>query len=356
VAEGSDQEKTEPATPRKREKVREQGNVAQSREIPSAVVLAVAMMVFTMGADWHWQRLMDLFLYPFTLIGQIELDTETLRPVTVEIVFRMFLFMAPLMLAVLVMGVTSNVVQVGILYAREAMTPQIGRLNPISGAKNMLSVKSLGEAIKNLFKVLIVSVVVWTVMDDRFEELLGMNRLDARDIFAYLMYLMYQIMLRTTILLVVLGILDYAFQRWQWERRNRMTKDEVKDEYKQMEGDPKIKARIRSIQREIAMRRMMAEVPKADVVITNPTHVAVALRYERAAYAAPRVVAKGRGVIAAKIREIASQHGVPILERPALARELYRLVKLEQEIPRALYQAVAEILAYIFNLREKRSG
>jgi FlhB-like protein len=183
-----------------------------------------------------------------------------------------------------------------------------------------------------------------------------LEKLEPVAILAFLMRVWFELFLRVTIALFVLGLLDYGFQQYEFKRQMKMTRQEVLDEFKEIEGDPRVRARIRSIQREVAMRRMMKEVPKADVVITNPTHVAVALRYRERVDRAPRVVAKGQGFVALRIKELAQQHGVPILERPELARAIHRLVKLDQCIPETLYQAVAEILAYVYRLNERRSA
>jgi len=348
-------EKTEPATPRKRQRVREEGNVATSREIPNAAILGTALLVFVMAGGWMWGHLVDMFLSPIQMIGRYEVTMETIRPLTGMVAGKMLLFLLPVVIGVLVAGVGANVGQVGFLFAREAMVPKPNRLNPVSGLKNMFSIKSVFEAIKNTFKIILFSYVAWTVIDDEVETLISLELSEYHAVFFYMLSLISRITFRSVLVMIVLGIIDYAYQRYEWERKNRMTKQEVKDEFKQMEGDPKVKARVRSIQREIAMRRMMAEVPKADVVITNPTEYAVALKYESGQDFAPRVVAKGQGHVAMKIRKAAAKAGVPILERKALARELYRMVKIGREIPGRLYQAVAEILAYVYSLKEKRS-
>lgn len=356
MSDTSDTEKTEPATPRKREKVRDQGNVAQSREVPSAAVLGIALLVFTIGGGWFWEHLADMFLAPFRLIGQLEVSTDTLRTITGSVAGKVSIFLLPLLIGVVVAGVAANVAQVGVLVAREALLPKIEKLNPVNGFKNMFSLRSLVEAIKSILKIAIVGAVVWSVVDDELENILNLTRMPAAAIFSFLMSLIARITFRAVLALIAVAILDYAFQRYDWEKKNRMSKNELKDEFRQMEGDPKIKARIRAVQREIAMRRMMQEVPKADVVITNPTELALALRYEEGGDLAPRVVAKGKGVIARKIRELAIAHGVPVLERRELAQELYKVVKLNQTIPAHLYQAMAEILAYVYGLKERRSS
>jgi flagellar biosynthetic protein FlhB len=356
MAESTDTEKTEPASPHKRGKAREQGNVALSRELPSVAVLGVALLVFSMGASWYWDHLVDLFKTPLRLIGQVDLTTETVWPLAKFVAWKMAVFFFPLVTAVIVAGVGSYVGQIGFLYAGEAIAFKFERLSPISGFKNMFSLRAAIEAIKCVLKIAIVASVVWMLIKGELNNLADLAHMPPWTIFGYLMGLMYRILFRTLIVLLFLAVLDYAYQRFDWEKKLRMTHEEVKEEYKHLEGDPKVKARIRSVQREISMRRMMSAVPKADVVITNPTEIAVALQYQAPRDPAPRVTAKGRGVIAEKIREVAVAHGVPILERRDLARELFRTVKLNHLIPVALYHAVAEILAYVYNLRERRTG
>ncbi len=356
MSEQNDTERNEPASPHKRDQAREKGNVALSRELPSVAVLAASLAVFSIGSSWWWNHLADLFQTPLRLAGQMEVNTFTIWLITKELVWKIAILFFPLLTAVVIAGVGSYLAQIGFLYAGEAMVPSFDRLNPINGVKNMFSIRSWVEALKCLVKIAIVSYVVWSVIKDEMATLVSLIHLPAWSVFAYMMTMMYRIMLNTLIVLVFLAILDYSYQRFDWEKKLRMSRDEIKEEHKHMEGDPKIKARIRTIQRETAMRRMMQAVPKADVVITNPTEIAIALQYVVGRDTAPRLVAKGKGVVAEKIREIAARHGVPILERRALARELFRTVKLNQLIPVGLYQAIAEILAYVYNLREKRSA
>jgi flagellar biosynthetic protein FlhB len=354
MAEDNDQEKTEPATGRKRDKARDEGQVAQTQELPSALVLAAALLVFSVAATWLWEHFVDLFLLPFTWVGQMELSAGSFRQMMTVLGLKLVVIVVPMLGAVVMAGVGANIAQTGLMVAKEAMTPKLTRLNPLQGFKRFISVRSLVDLVKNLAKIFVLGFMVYRTIMSSGNELLNLTNQPGDQIFTVLMLLIYKLFMRAAIILVALAVLDYAFQRYEWERQLKMTKQEVIDEHKQSEGDPKIKARIRMIQREIAMRRMMQQVPKADVVITNPTHVAVALRYESPKFRAPRVVAKGQGHVAQRIRETAQAHGVPILERPELARALYAAVKLEQMIPEQLYQAVAEILAYVFALKGGR--
>jgi len=353
MSEQNDTERNEPASPHKRDQARDKGNVALSRELPSVAVLAASLAVFSIGSGWCWGHLSDLFQMPLRLAGQMEVTTVTIWLITKELVWKMAVLFFPLLTAVVVAGVGSYLAQIGFLYAGEAMVPSFDRLNPINGVKNMFSIRSWVEALKCLIKIAIVSYVVWSVMKDEIATLAGLIHLPAWSVFTYMMTMMYRIMMNTLIVLVFLAILDYAYQRFDWEKKLRMSRDEIKEEHKHMEGDPKIKARIRTIQRETAMRRMMQAVPKADVVITNPTHLAVAVRYDPEKMYAPTVVAKGAGHVAEKIRQIAAAHGVPVVENKPVAQLLYKTVDVDRAIPEDLYRAVAEILAYVYGLKER---
>lgn len=357
MPEQSDAEKTEEPTPKKIEEARKEGQVAQSRELPNALVLAAALLIFLMFGSWLWEWLLEIFRLPLRQIGRLEIDQESLKWLGVRVGIRGVILLAPLMLGVLVAGIVANVMQVGLMVTTKSMVPNLGKINPLAGFKRtFFSIRSLVELAKSLAKIGVISYVVYLTIQDAMGGLINLTNQDTKEILVFVMVILLHIFWRVTIIMLILGIADYSFQRFDWKRQLRMTKQEVKDEYKQIEGDPHVKSRIRQLQREAAMRRMMKEVPKADVVITNPTQYAVALKYDRVRDTAPRVVAKGRGKIAERIRQLARQHGVPILERPALARELYKLVRVDHLIPAGLYQAVAEILAYVYRMKGQRSA
>jgi len=350
-----EQEKTESATPQKREKAKEEGQVAQTRELPSAFVFAASLLVFASFGGWMWEHVEALFRKPLLMIGKIDMSPTSLRFVVKELVVDIAVLLGPLVGIIMVVGVASHVVQTGLMLSPKALQPNLSRVNPLEGVKRLISLRGLVETVKNIAKISIIGFVVWRTIVVELDQLFDMTNQDAWTVTAFIALLSFRIFIRTAIVLGILAIIDFVYQRYEHEKKLRMTKQEVKDEHKQAEGDPKLKARIRSMQREIAMRRMMQEVPEADVVITNPTHVAVALKYEQDVDPAPKLIAKGRGHVALKIKEQARIHGVPILERPELARTLYKLVKLGHLIPPQLYQSLAEILAYIYNLKERRS-
>ena len=355
MAEGQDQEKTEPATGKKREKAREKGTVAISREVPSFMILTGALAVFALAGRWMFGRLTGF-------MGAVLGHLDSLAPATGVNAVAMvrdsflasFLILTPVLLVVLLAGVAGNLLQIGFLFTTEPLVPKLEKFDPIQGMKKFASLRSLVEVVKAVIKIVFVGSIGFSVVRGEIENMAGLMDTSVWQILAYTGWVAFKICLFVCLSLLVLAALDYAYQRWQYEKDLRMTKQEVKDEAKQNDGDPKVKARIRSIQREIARRRMMQAVPEADVVITNPTHLAVALKFDAATMAAPTLVAKGAGHVARRIREIAEAHGIARVENKPLARTLYRTVAVDEVIPVDLYRAVAEILAYVYRLKGAR--
>ncbi|MCP4688204.1 MAG: flagellar biosynthesis protein FlhB, partial [Desulfobacterales bacterium] len=263
------------------------------------------------------------------------------------------MILSPLMLAVMIAGVVGNVAQFGFLFTTDSLTPNLGKLNPVSGVKRLFSLKSLVELVKSVLKLLVVGLIAYLVLKGELDNIPGLMFLGVRDILDFIGDVSFDIILYVSLVLIILAVLDFSYQRWQHEKDMRMTKQEVKDEGKEREGDPQIKARIRSAQMELSRRRMMEKVPEADVVITNPTHYAVALQFNPKEMVAPRVVAKGSNLVAQKIKKIARENHVPVLEDKPLAQALYKAVDIDDFIPAELYRAVAEVLAYVYRLNGK---
>lgn len=352
MAQGSDQERTEKATPKRRQEARKKGQVAQSREVSSALILMCGLGALYLAGPYFYHSLRGLVAGLFRGAA----DAATLQPdglhrMLGEIMGQYLLIIAPLMAAVLIAGLAANIAQVGFMVSSEALSPKFSKLNPIEGFKRLFSLRSLVELTKSLMKMGLVGGIAYLVVAGEVDEFPGMMHAEVPILFQYIASLAFKISLNVAIALVLLAALDYAYQRWQFEKNMMMTKDEVKEEHKQMEGDPKIKARIRAIQMETARRRMMEAVPEATVVITNPTHFAVALKFISGEMEAPRVVAKGAGLVAQRIKEMAAEHQVPVVEDKPLARSLYQSVDIDHFIPVELYQAVAEILAYVYRLQ-----
>ena len=354
MADDSYGERTEKATGKRRSEARKRGQVAKSREIPSVAVLLAGLSVLYLLSTYFLRQISSVMVGSFQKIGTWAMDFDHTLAFRAEIFWWLFQTLAPLLLAISVAAVLSNFVQVGSLFSAEAIQPQFKRISPLTGVSRLFSKNSLVELLKSVGKIVIIGWVAYSTVRQELAGISSLTDQDVASIFRFVGLVSARIFFKTLLVMIGLAALDYAFQRWNYEKSLRMTKREVLEEYKQSEGDPLIKSRIRSIQREMARKRMMAEVPKADVVITNPTHLAVALRYERKEMTAPKVVAKGSGWIAEKIKEIAQAHGIPILENKPLAQVLFKTVDLGQMIPSSMYQMVAELLAHVYRMKNRR--
>ena len=345
------QEKTEQATPRKRREAREEGNVAKSMEVNSAIVLLVGIVGLKFLAGRYLDELKFVMKWVFARLSIIEITTDNITDYMMHGFQFLGMIMAPLVIVIMIAGLLSNILQSGFMLSGKAMAPKFSKINPMKGLKRMVSMKSFLEVVKGILKVTIISIVTYITIKnevDIFPYLIDQN---AESVLGIIGAIGYKIGLRASIILVILAAFDYAYQRFDYEKNLRMTKQEVKEEYKRVEGDPIVKARIRSIQRERARQRMLSEIPKADVIITNPTHLAIALKYDSQKALAPVVVAKGARLIAQKIKEIAKENGIPVVENKPVARMLFKTTDVGMEIPYELYQAVAEILAYVYQLK-----
>jgi flagellar biosynthetic protein FlhB len=299
-------------------------------------------------------QMMDLMKTYFRKSGRLSLDIDTVEPFLIDVAFQIFLILIPFLLVALIAGFVANILQVGFIFSSEAIAPKFSKIDPIKGIQRLFSLQSAMELIKNILKMIIVGAVAFLTIKSESDMILPLMNFNVRDIFICMCKVSFKILYTTCWVLIVLAVLDFAYQKWEHAKKLKMSKQEVKEEYKQTEGDPLVKGRIKRIQREMARKRMMAAVPKADVVITNPTHLAVALRYDPETMNAPVVIAKGADFIAGKIREIAVKSDVPLVENKVVAQVLYRMVAIEQAIPENLYKAVAEILAYVYSLKQKR--
>jgi flagellar biosynthetic protein FlhB len=346
-------ERTEAATPKRRDEARRRGQVARSIEVNTAVVLLGAWGLINLFGSSMAGRLLRFGQTLWEHGATQDWSPEGVRQLLVQALWVSVLVGGPIALGGMLLGVAANLLQVGFLFTLEPLTPNFGRLNPLEGLKRIFSRRSLVELVKSLLKMGLVGFVAYqTVRDDlgRFPTLMQVGLPGA---VRFMMDLISRLLLTVGILMLILAIADYLYQRFEYEVSLRMTKQELKEEFKNIEGNPEIRAKIRQKQRELARRRMMADVPKADVVVTNPTHFAVALAYAQGEMGAPKVLAKGQGLVALRIREIAKEHGVPVVENKPLARELHKLVEIGQEIPFHLYQAVAELLAFVYQLKKK---
>jgi len=344
-------DKTEAPTPRRRLEAREQGNIARSADLSSAVMLLGMLLLlkwYGEGVVQAMRGVMDRMLSPaamtdFNAMGAAKGFGTALAQVGVA--------MAPLFAGAMLIAIGINLAQVGLFFNTKRLQPNFAALNPLRGlGKVFKGGQGFVQLGMNLFKLLLVGWVAYSAVSGRIGEIAMAQGLEFKQIFSLGASLVYSIGMRIAIVLLILAILDYVYQRFRTEKELKMTKEEVKEEMRRMEGDPKIKQRRRQIAMQATMQRLKKDVPTADVVVTNPTHYAVALKYDPTGMSAPKVVAKGQDFLALKIREIAAEAGVPILERPPLARSLYKMVDVGQEIPEQFYEAVAEILAYVYEL------
>lgn len=347
-------DKTEAPTPRRRAEARNQGNIARSPDLTAAVVILGLMFML----KWYGPDLVKALktLMTEVLSGNVLGDTnqDNLFALVLRLILLIARAMAPLMIGAVIIAILINLIQVGLFFSTKRLEPNFGALNPTKGFQKIFGGgTSFVQLLMNAGKMCLVALTAYSAIHGRMGEIVKVQELTFVQIFGLGAQIVFSIIVRVTVLLLVLAIIDYFYQRYRIEKSLKMTKQEVKDEMKAMDGDPKIKARRRQIAMQIVTQRFKRDVPTADVVVTNPTEFAVAIKYDEGSMHAPRVVAKGQGYLAMKIREIAIAHGVPILERKPLARALYRLVDIGQEIPEQFYSAVAEILAYVYELSGK---
>ncbi len=354
MADYSDQERTEEATQQRREDFRRRGQVAQTRELSSVLLLLGLGAVFSLMGTFFLQQIMGSYTMVYDYITPAELSKDSMFSMMGQLGLSTLLVLGPVFVLAFLFSVGSSVLQVGFLVSEDAISPNFEKINPIEGFKKLFSWRSLIEGAKSLLKMMVIAFAVYYVLSDKIETIPKLVYLAPNEILAYLGQRIFDLLIGVGIILIIIAASDYFIQRYQLEEQMKMTKQEIRDEMKTREGDPLIKARIRKIQKEVAQRRMMADVPKADVIITNPTHLAIAIKYAPEKYAAPIVLAKGQDYVATRIREIAMQNNIPIVENKPLARTMFKTMEVGQVIPRDLFAAVAEILAYVFKMKKKK--
>ncbi len=357
MAQQGDQEKTEAPTPRRRAEARESGNIARSPDLTAAMMLLASILI--------------LYFLGRGVLGELKVALETLLtaahatnptrpddvPATLAFAARALVAAgAPMVLAIGAVGLMVATGQVGVLFTLKPLQPKLSKLSPVKGAARLFDMRAMVRLGMSVLKVIIIGAVAFLIIWDDLPWLLHIAELELVSAFAASCELVYALGLKLAALLLVLALLDYSFQRWKHEQDLKMSKQDVKEEMKRMEGDPQIKQRRARIARQLALQRVSAAVPAADVIVTNPTHFAIALKYDSDAMRAPKVVAKGADYLAARIRQLAAVHGVPIVERKPLARALYYGVDVGKEIPPEHYAAVAEILAYVYRVGERQSA
>jgi flagellar biosynthesis protein FlhB len=357
VAEESDLERTEPASSRRIEQAREEGNVPQSRELTAFMVLAAGTGALWVLGDWFAGRTTRLLSEGLRFDRRDAFEVEQMALTAAHLSSEALVTLAPLFVLTIIAAILAPAAVGGFVFSAKALQFDFGRMNPIKGIGRMFSWQSVAELTKALLKALLIGSIIYWVVRNKQGELFALISQPVEMGLAAFVKLLLNALMAVVAGVAVIALIDVPFQLWQYYDRLKMTREEVRQEHKEMEGDPQLKARIRSQQREIARRRMMSEVPKADVVVTNPTHFAVALKYEPGRMAAPQIVAKGMNMVAARIRELATENNVPVIEAPPLARALHRHAELGEGVPQGLYTAVAEVMAYVYQLNEfARSG
>jgi flagellar biosynthetic protein FlhB len=348
------EEKTEKATPKKRKDARERGQVLRSTELNSTVVLLAAFMGMKLlgpSAVKEMKRFMTLFLSG-AVLTQEPLTIEYIGEMAMQAVMSFGLMVTPLMLIILAAGLVIHFVQVGFLFTSKPLGFKLSRINPLEGMKRLFSPRSFTQLFKSILKVVIIGITVYNGFMDSLVGIPGVMEQDLISGVSFMIEGIFNIAFDACLAFAILSVADYLYEWWMHEKDLRMTKQEIKEEFRQMEGDPQIKSRIREKQRQIGMSRMMQQVPEADVVIANPTHFAVALKYEETSDKAPVVIAKGQDYIALRIRKVAEENHIRVVENKPLARSLYQSAEIGKEIPVEMYKAVAEILAYVYKMKK----
>ena len=343
-------DKTEEPTDKKIEDAKQEGNVGKSAEVPGAAILFFASIYLLFFSSHLFVELKKMMLYIYSFIGQ-EVDGTVYYTITYTVIMNLLYALTPLFILVIVLAVAFNVMQFGLIFTPLAL--KFEKLNPISGIKNVFSMKKLLEALKLMAKLTVVFIVMYVIVLFVAKDILAMMDMGIGASIDVLLRLTLYFIASILLIIIIFAIIDFYFTKHYYRESLMMSKQEIKDEHKQMDGNPEIKGRIRQIQRKMAMQRMMTDVEDADVVITNPTHYAVALKYDRDKAQAPKLVAKGVNFLALKIKDIARENDVPIIENPVLARALHDQLEVEQEIPEEFYKAIADIFSYVYNLNKK---
>ncbi len=346
--------KTEKPTPKRIADAREQGQVAKSQDFNGAIVLTAATGAMAFVGPYTFSTLYGMMRYTFSHLSAKPLTMAAFNAMLSDAVVALIWLLMPFLLAVMVMGALSNLVQVRPLVAWKALQPKLDKINPVNGFKRMWSMRAVVEVVKALVKMAVIGACGYNIIQKHMPELMGLGMMEMPLAWHFVFSVLSEIALWSCALFFVMGLLDWRYQAYELEKQLRMTRQEVKDERKNQEGDPMIKSRIRQMGVQISRNKQLASVPTADVVITNPTHFAIALKYDPDIAPAPVVVAKGKDHFALKIKEVAREHNIPMVENKPLARALYPVVEPDAMIPPDLFVAVAEVLAYVYSKNKGR--
>ena len=354
--EESGQDRTEEASEHRRNQFREEGQVGQSRELTAAIIVLATIGALTMASHSSLMGIWSVFESSFESMERLshgDWTPNTVMSIATYVLKALAIILAPILLACLVAGLAGNLIQTGFLWTTKPLEPNLNKLNPMNAISRLMSLDALFDFAKSLMKFVVVGALVYPLLRKWLREAGNLWSLEAGQVAAYLGSHMTKLLFTVALGMFILSLIDYGFQKFRYEQKLKMTKQEAKEDRRQTEGNPQMKARIRAVQRSRATRRMMEAVKKADVVVTNPTHIAVALIFDRENMHAPKVVAKGADHMAQRIKQVAREAGVPCVENVPLARALYKALKIGQFIPRELYNAVAEVLAYVYRLKGK---
>ncbi|MDQ8733344.1 flagellar biosynthesis protein FlhB [Paenibacillus sp. LHD-38] len=345
------QEKTEKATPKKKDEARKKGQIARSSDLPGSFILLFMFMGFIMLGGYFKEHIMMMFGNLFEDWLLMDLTTGNVMSLFNDVTIELLLILLPIFAITVLIGILGNIVQFGFLLTGDPLKMKLDKINPLNGFKQIFSARTVVEFLKSVLKLLIVAVLVFLTISKDWDRILVLASLPIQQIFTFTAGLTVKLGIEIGAVLTALALADFFYQTYEHNKSLRMSKQDIKDEYKKSEGDPLIKGKIRERQRRMAMQRMMQEVPKADVIITNPTHFAIALKYDATKMEAPKIIAKGMDHVALRIREIAKENGVVTMENKPLARALYERAEIGDVIPPDLFQAVAEVLAYVYKMK-----
>lgn len=354
--ESDDDEKTEEPSQYKIEESRKKGDVASSKELSSVLLLAGTIMVLVMSGVFVYETFNEYLDWIYVQDFQKIYTKESIQDFFVKTAWMCLKCVAPIFGASVALGFFSSFAQIGFLYSPEILNLDWNRVNPINGFGRLFSKKALVDTLKGIFKVTVVILITYSIFKDNFSSFMGFLHTDAEGSLTFGKYLMLKLGFSILLGLGVVALADFAWEKWSYHQKMMMTKQEAKQESKEKDGSPEVKNKIRQIQRQMATKRMMDDVKKADVIVTNPTHISVALKYDGEKMVAPSVVAKGSEHLALRIRELAKENNIPIVENVILARTLYQTVKVGHGVPRTLYKAVAEVLSFVYKLKKKRKA
>lgn len=346
-------EKTEEPTPHKLKEARDKGQTAKSKDLTSAILIIVSFYTLKVSSRFIWEQCTNITIYTFALISE-PFSVSLAGHILMETMRVFAIVMTPLFGANVLVALLVESLQTGFAMSLDPLTPELNKINPIEGAKKFFSMKQYVELLKSIIKMTIVIYILWQAISEEFFMVVIAQQLSLWQVMNFTGEIVMKVVVRVGIFYLIIAFFDYFYQRYEYIKGLKMSKKEIKDEYKRLEGDPTVKQRQRDAQREMSQGRQMGSVPDADVVVTNPIHIAIAIKYAPNTMRAPKVVAKGKRLVAKEIKRLAEQHYIPIVENPPLARSLYTVSQAGKEVPPQFYKAIAEILAFIYNLKRKR--